>query len=187
MKAFQQCCRCRRPGSARLRAQTLERDLRCRRGKRRSPVVISKIRIGSLPSKRRKTLDDRKDHGKVRQVRRDGLRQRPRRIEDFARAFDEHGVTWSQYRSFRQVVEVDPDCSIGDPMFSMVEHSGAGATSSRVTPSICPSSSAFPPAARRGLAKTRLGESTAEILNEIGYSRGQIAQLHDDAVVASAA
>ena len=34
---------------------------------------------------------------------------RAHRVEDFARSFDEHGVTWSVFRSFKRVVEEDPD------------------------------------------------------------------------------
>jgi 2-methylfumaryl-CoA isomerase len=46
---------------------------------------------------------------------------RAHRVEDFARSFDEHGVTWSVFRSFKQVVDEDPDCSTQNPMFSMLE------------------------------------------------------------------
>ena len=35
----------------------------------------------------------------------------------FAKTFDERGVTWSQYRSFKECVEQDPDCSTDNPMF----------------------------------------------------------------------
>ena len=51
---------------------------------------------------------------------------RAHRVEDFARSFDEHGVTWSVFRSFKQVVEEDPDCSTQNPMFSMLEQPGIG-------------------------------------------------------------
>ena len=51
---------------------------------------------------------------------------RAHRVEDFARSFDEHGVTWSVFRSFKPVVEEDPDCSTQNPMFSMLEQPGIG-------------------------------------------------------------
>jgi len=102
-----------------------------------------------------------------------------RRVEDFARAFDERHVTWSQYRTFKECVEQDPDCSTDNPMFSMVDHPGQGAYLTpgnpiafsdveRVTPGAAP----------------RLGENTDEILSEIGYADGEIARLRDDRVVA---
>jgi len=100
-------------------------------------------------------------------------------IEDFARAFDARHVTWSQYRTFKECVEQDPDCSTDNPMFSMVDHPGQGAYLTpgnpiafsdveRVTPGAAP----------------RLGENTDEILSEIGYADGEIARLRDDRVVA---
>ena len=91
-------------------------------------------------------------------------------------------MTWSQYRTFRQVVDEDPDCSTDNPMFSIVEHPGGGAY---LTPGN--------PAAFYGVERDapgrapKLGENTGEILTEIGYSNGEIAKLHDEGVVASAA
>jgi 2-methylfumaryl-CoA isomerase len=96
-----------------------------------------------------------------------------------AAALDAAGATWSRYRSFRQVVAEDPDCSTDNPMFSLLEHPGIGAY---LTPS---NPIAFSDAER--LAPRRapnLGENTDEILAEIGYSDGEIANLHDDKVVA---
>ena len=37
---------------------------------------------------------------------------RAHRVEDFARSFDEHGVTWSVFRSFKRVVEEDPEACL---------------------------------------------------------------------------
>jgi 2-methylfumaryl-CoA isomerase len=104
-----------------------------------------------------------------------------RKVEDFAKSFDERGVTWSQYRSFAQVVAEDPDCSTDNPMFSMVEHPGLGSY-------LTPGNPIYFGAAER-VAPTRspmLGEHTAEILAENGFSDGEIAGLHDDGIVASA-
>jgi 2-methylfumaryl-CoA isomerase len=47
-------------------------------------------------------------------------------VEDFARPFDESGVTWSVFRSFKQAVQEDPDLSTRHPMFSLVEQPGIG-------------------------------------------------------------
>ncbi|MDV7394389.1 CoA transferase, partial [Arthrospira platensis SPKY1] len=51
---------------------------------------------------------------------------RARKVEDFAEAFDKNGVTWSVFRSFKQVVAEDPDCSPRNPMFERVEQPGIG-------------------------------------------------------------
>ena len=105
-----------------------------------------------------------------------------RAVEDFAKAFNDKGVTWSQYRSFKQVVDDDPDCSTDNPMFSVVEHPGGGAYLTPGNPT------AFHGVERNAPSRApKLGENTGEILSEIGYSNGEIAKLHDDGVVASAA
>jgi 2-methylfumaryl-CoA isomerase len=105
-----------------------------------------------------------------------------RRVEDFARSFDEHGVTWSIYRSFARVVAEDPDCSTANPMFSMLDHPGIGAYLTPGNPI------AFSDAER--VVPTRapsLGEHTDEILTEIGYTDGEIGRLHDDKIIAGPA
>ncbi len=102
-----------------------------------------------------------------------------RRIEDFAPSFDERGVTWSRYRSFGQAVAEDPDCSLDNPMFSMLDHPGIGAYLTPGNPI------AFSAVER--VAPTRapsLGEDTDEILGEIGFSDSEIAALHDAKIVA---
>ena len=102
-----------------------------------------------------------------------------RRVEDFARAFDERHVTWSQYRTFKECVEQDPDCSTDNPMFSMVDHPGQGAYLTPGNPT------AFSNIERRAPgAAPRLGEDTDAILSEIGYADGEIARLRDDRIVA---
>jgi 2-methylfumaryl-CoA isomerase len=100
-------------------------------------------------------------------------------IEDFARSFDEHSVTWSRYRTFKQCVDEDPDCSTDNPMFAQVEHPGIG---SYLTPG---NPVAFSQVERLapGVAP-RLGENTDEILSEIGFSSGEIGKLHDEGIVA---
>jgi 2-methylfumaryl-CoA isomerase len=103
-----------------------------------------------------------------------------RRVADIAQVFDGRSVTWSRYRSFGQVVAEDPDCSVDNPMFSMLEHPGIG---TYLTPG---NPIAFSEVER--IAPTRapaLGENTAEILTEIGYSDREIAVLHDDRIVAT--
>jgi 2-methylfumaryl-CoA isomerase len=102
-----------------------------------------------------------------------------RRVDDFARAFDEHSVTWSRYRSFAEAVREDPDLSADNPMFSMLDHPGIGAYLTPGNPI------AFSDVER--IAPTRapsLGENTDEILAEIGYTDSDVARLHDDGIVA---
>lgn len=102
-----------------------------------------------------------------------------RRIDDFARSFDEHGVTWSVFRSFKQLVAEDPDCSLDHPMFSLLDHPGIG---SYLTPG---SPIEFGAMARDVHARApSLGENTDEILHEIGYAGPEIARLHDDKIIA---
>ena len=102
-----------------------------------------------------------------------------RRVEDLAALFDAGSVTWARYRSFRQTVEEDPDCSPDNPMFSMVEHPGLGAYLTPGTPA------AFSDLDRTAPSRApSLGENTDEILAEIGYDAGEIARLHDGSIVA---
>ena len=104
---------------------------------------------------------------------------RAHRVEDFARSFDEHGVTWSVFRSFKQAVEEDSDCSTQNPMFSMLEQPGIGSYLAPGLPIEFGALEREPP--RRA---SILGEHTDQILAETGFSEGEIAKLHDDHVVA---
>ncbi|MDX2232987.1 MAG: CoA transferase [Hyphomonadaceae bacterium] len=102
-----------------------------------------------------------------------------RGVADFAQSFDEHGVTWSRYRTFAGAVREDPDCSTDNPMFSLLDHPGIGAYLTPGNPI------AFSDVER--IAPTRapsLGENTDEILAEIGFVDSEIASLHDDGIVA---
>ncbi len=105
---------------------------------------------------------------------------RARKVEDFAKAFDENGVTWSVFRSFKQAIEQDPDFSLAHPMFSPVEQPGIG---SYPVPGSPFEFSAFErlPAQPAPV----LGEQTDEILSEIlGISDAEISRLHEDKIVA---
>ncbi len=102
-----------------------------------------------------------------------------RRIEDFAQALDEHGVTWSIYRSFRQVIEEDPDCSEDNPLFAMLDHPGVGEYLVPGSPIQFSGSNRDAPA-----RAPQLGEHTDQLLTEIGFSDGEIAKLHDDKIIA---
>jgi len=102
-----------------------------------------------------------------------------RMLGEVREVFDKHRVAWSPYRTVRQVVESDPECSIENPMFSMVEQPGIGTY-------LMPNSPLQFGAAPR-LAASRaplLGEHTDEILSTVlELSDGEIASLHDERVV----
>ncbi len=105
---------------------------------------------------------------------------RARKVEDFAKPFDDKGVTWSVFRSFKQCVEEDPDCSPQHPMFTELEQPGIGRYSVPGTPFEFSDFERRPPK-RAPL----LGEHTDEILSGIlGLSDAEISRLHSDKIVA---
>jgi 2-methylfumaryl-CoA isomerase len=102
-----------------------------------------------------------------------------RMFSEVREIFDKNCVSWSPYRTLRQVVEDDPECSTENPMFSMVEQPGIGAY-------LMPGSPLQFSASSR-LAATRaplLGEHTDEILSTVlELSDREIAKLHDQRVI----
>jgi 2-methylfumaryl-CoA isomerase len=100
-------------------------------------------------------------------------------LAQFESVFNAKGVTWARYNTFRDVVETDPDCSTANPMFSLLDHPGIGAYLTPGNPIAFSAVERIPP-----VRAPSLGENTAEILSEIGYSDGEIAKLHDDKIVA---
>ncbi len=100
-------------------------------------------------------------------------------LEEIGPDFTRRSVTWAPYRSFREAIEQDPDCSTDNPMFSRLDHPGIGAYLTPGNPI------AFSDVER--IAPVRapsLGENTDEILADIGYSDGEVARLHDAKIVA---
>lgn len=105
---------------------------------------------------------------------------RARKVEDFAEAFDKSGVTWSVFRSFKQVVEEDPDCSTQNPLFDRIEQPGIGNYLVPGSPLEFGAFERLPP--RRA---SILGEHTDEILADIlGLSDAEISRLHEKKIVA---
>jgi 2-methylfumaryl-CoA isomerase len=105
---------------------------------------------------------------------------RARQVEDFAEAFDKSGVTWSVFRSFKQVVAEDPDCSPRNPMFDQLEQPGIGNYLVPGSPLEFGAFERLPP--RRA---SILGEHTDEILADIlGLSDAEISRLHEKKIVA---
>ncbi|MFO7642544.1 MAG: CoA transferase, partial [Candidatus Competibacteraceae bacterium] len=105
---------------------------------------------------------------------------RARKVEEFAEAFDQSGVTWSVFRSFKQVIAEDPDCSTQNPLFDRIEQPGIGNYLVPGSPLEFGAFARLPP--RRA---SILGEHTDEILMDIlGLSDAEISQLHDKKIVA---
>jgi len=97
--------------------------------------------------------------------------------------FDEHGVCWGPYRTIREVVEKDPDCSEQNPMFRMADQPRIGRYLMPATPIQFGRVERLP--AERA---PMLGEHTDEILLDlVGLSEAEVGRLHDEGVVASPA
>lgn len=103
-----------------------------------------------------------------------------RMLPEVEHLFEHHGVCWSPYRTIREVVEKDPDCSTQNPMFSMLDHPGVG---SYLTPG---SPLQFGATERQAPSRAPLlGENTDEILTGVlQMSESEIACLHDDGIIA---
>jgi 2-methylfumaryl-CoA isomerase len=103
-----------------------------------------------------------------------------RTLAEVRRAFEQSGVSWGPYQTFRQLVEEDPRCSPANPMFSEVLHPGLGTF---LTPG-SPLDFSTEPRLPTSPAPV-LGEHTDEILSDLlGLAEHQIAALHDRSVVA---
>lgn len=101
---------------------------------------------------------------------------------DVCRAFDEHGVCYGPYQTFRQMVEEDADCSTDNPLFARVHQPGIGEYLMPGLPIRFGADVNLPP-----VAAPLLGQHTDEILaQDLGLSAGEIGRLHDAGVVAGA-
>ncbi len=97
--------------------------------------------------------------------------------------FDTHGVSWSVYQTFRQLVEEDPRCSPANPVFAEVEQPGIGRYLMPGSPLDFGAADRLPP--RRAPV---LGEHTDEVLADLlGLADSEIGRLHDAGVVAGPA
>ena len=102
-----------------------------------------------------------------------------RRYEEVISRLDECAVCWGPYRSFREMLEIDEDCSLENPVLSLRDQPGIGSYLMPGSP-IRFQSSANLEASRAPL----LGEHTDEILADVlGLSDQQIGNLHDRNVV----
>jgi len=105
---------------------------------------------------------------------------RIRTLSEIRKIFDEHRVCWAPYRTIRETVEKDPDCSPENPMFSMVEQPGIGTYPMPGSPAD------FGALPRQPVERAPvLGEHTDEILLDLlGLSEADVGKLHDEGVVA---
>lgn len=103
-----------------------------------------------------------------------------RMLAEIRRIFDENRVTWAEYRTVRQAIEKDPDCSPQNPMFSYVDDPGIGTY-------LMPGSPLdFSDVGRCEVRRAPLlGEHTDAILLDIlGLSEREVGRLHDAGIVA---
>jgi 2-methylfumaryl-CoA isomerase len=103
-----------------------------------------------------------------------------RMMSEVREIFDAHRACWAEYRTIREVVEKDPDCSTQNPMFEMIDHPGIGTLLTPSSPLMF-DSKLRQPASRAPI----IGEHTDEILSDVlGLGEREIGQLHDECVVA---
>jgi len=105
---------------------------------------------------------------------------RSRMLAEIRKVFDANRVCWAPYRTIREVVEKDPDCSPQNPMFSMVEQPGIGTYLMPGSPL------AFGAVPRQApMRAPLLGEHTDEILLDLlALSEADVGKLHDEGIVA---
>jgi len=106
-----------------------------------------------------------------------------RTLAEIAKILNAHRVTWGPYRSVREAIACDPDCSVDNPMFTLTEQPGIGTYLMPATPldfDRVPRLPAMPAPA--------LGQHTDQILLDIlGLSEAEVGRLHDDGIVAGPA
>jgi 2-methylfumaryl-CoA isomerase len=103
-----------------------------------------------------------------------------RTLDEIRAAFEDTGVSWGPYQTFRQLVEEDPRASQANPMFSMLDQPGIGSYLVPASPLELTAAGRLP--ARPAPA---LGEHTEEILaGVLGLGDAEIGRLLDAGTVA---
>jgi 2-methylfumaryl-CoA isomerase len=106
-----------------------------------------------------------------------------RTLAEVAEQFAAHRVTWGPYRTVREALTEDPDCSAENPLFAMVEEDGVGRYLASGSPLAFGSSPRHVPT-----AAPRLGQHTDEILMDLlGLGEAAVGRLHDACIVAGPA
>jgi 2-methylfumaryl-CoA isomerase len=101
-------------------------------------------------------------------------------FDELSELFNCHRVSWGPYRTFTQLVEEDPRCSLDNPMFAEIEQPGIGTYLMPGSPAAFSNAERLPP----GRAPN-LGEDTDEVLaGVLSMSDAEIGALHDRGVVA---
>ena len=88
---------------------------------------------------------------------------RRRTLAEVRVAFDEHGILWGPYQTFKELVSADPRASTANPLFAEVEHPGVGRFLTGGSPVRFGAAAAVPPR-----PSPALGEHTAEVMRELG-------------------
>lgn len=103
-----------------------------------------------------------------------------RTLDEVRAVFDEHGVAWGPYQTFRQLASEDPRCSPANPIFHNLDQPGIGHV-------LVPGS----PIRNRFVDQPSptpaplLGQHTVEVLSDVlGLSDAEIGDLHDRGVIA---
>ena len=103
-----------------------------------------------------------------------------RTLDEIREAFEDTGVSWGPYQTFRQLVEEDPRASEANPMFSLLEQPGIGSYLVPASPLELTASGRLPPR-----PAPALGEHTEEVLSGVlGLGSPEIGRLYDAGTVA---
>ena len=103
-----------------------------------------------------------------------------RTVADFGDAFDAEGLTWSEFRTFAEALEQDPDFTDDNPMFANVNQPGIGTFPVPASPLDFSRDGRRPPA-----PAPVLGANTEEILADVvGLPGVEIGRLFDHGIVA---
>ena len=103
-----------------------------------------------------------------------------RTVAEVSARFDDLGVCWGRYQTFKQLVDNDPRCSVDSGLFREVEQPGVGNYLSPGSPLAFDGDLVVEPT-----PAPRLGEHTDEILAEdLGLSMAEIGSLRDAGTVA---
>ncbi len=103
-----------------------------------------------------------------------------RTIAEVAARFDELGVCWGRYQTFKQLVDDDPRCSVDGGLFRQVDQPQIGTYLSPGSPLAFDGALAVEPT-----PAPRLGEHTEEILaDDLGLTTAEIGSLRANGTVA---